>query len=152
MASNGTETEALEAVGPRDRAMAQESVEIVRHSIEAWNGRDLTTWTASLHPDAEIDWSRSRAPFKDVYRGRDGIETFWDVFWSTFEDVHIEAHGFTEVGSEVVVPITAHMRGREGIEVISRNALTFWVENGQITRLRMFQEQAEALEAVGLRE
>jgi SnoaL-like domain len=68
---------------------------------------------------AEIDWSRSRAPFKDVYRGRDGIETFWDVFWSTFEDVQVETHGFTKAGSEVVVPITVHMRGREGIEVIS---------------------------------
>jgi hypothetical protein len=40
--------------------MSRENVEIVRHSIEAWNGRDLATWTASLHPDVEIDWSRSR--------------------------------------------------------------------------------------------
>jgi ketosteroid isomerase-like protein len=144
--------EALAAVGLREPAMSQQNVEIVRHSIDAWNGRDLTTWTASLQPDAEIDWSRSRAPFKGVYRGRDGIETFWDVFWSTFEDVQVETHGFTEVGSEVLVPLTVHMRGREGIEVISRNALTFWVENGQIIRLRMFQEEAEALEAVGLGE
>jgi ketosteroid isomerase-like protein len=132
--------------------MPLEKVEIVRRSIDAWNERDLTKWTASLQPDAEIDWSRSRAPFKGVYRGRDGAETFWDVFWSTFEDVQVEAHGFTEVGSEVVVPNTVHMRGREGIEVIARTALVFWVENGQITRLRLFQEQAEALEAVSLRE
>ena len=76
----------------------------------------------------------------------------FDVFWSTFEDVQIETHGFTEVGSEVVVPNTAHMRGRDGIEVIGRNALVFRVENGQITRLRLFQEQAEALEAAGLSE
>jgi ketosteroid isomerase-like protein len=132
--------------------MSQVNVEIVRRSMAAWNGRDLTTWTASFRAAAEIDWSRSRAPFKGVYRGRDGIETFWGVFWSTFDDVQIEAHGFTEVGSEVVVPNTVHMRGREGIEVIARTALVFWVENGQITRLRLFQEQAEALEAVGLRE
>jgi ketosteroid isomerase-like protein len=132
--------------------MSQENVEIVRRSIEAWNGRGLTTWTASLHPDAEIDWSRSRAPFKGVYRGRDGAETFWDVFWSTFEDVQVETHGFTDVGSEVVVPNTVHMRGREGIEVITRTALVFWVENAQITRLRLFQGQAEALKAVGLSE
>jgi ketosteroid isomerase-like protein len=61
-------------------------------------------------------------------------------------------HGFTEVGSEVVVPNTAHLRGREGIEVIARSTFVFTVENGQITRLRMFQERAEALEAVELRE
>jgi len=73
--------------------MSQENIEIVRRSIEAWNGRGLTTWTASLHPDAEIDWSRSRAPFKGVYRGRGGAETFWDVFWSTFEDVELRRTG-----------------------------------------------------------
>jgi ketosteroid isomerase-like protein len=124
----------------------------VRRSIEAWNGRDLARWIASLHPEAEVDWSRSRAPFKGVYRGRDGIETFWDFFWSAFTDVQIEAHSLTEAGSEVVVWNTAHMRGREGIEVSARTGLVFTVENGQITCLRLFQEPAEALEAVGLSE
>jgi ketosteroid isomerase-like protein len=70
--------------------------------------------------------------------------------WSTFEDVQLEIHGFTEVGSEVVVPNTAHVRGRQGIEVIGRSTFVYTVENGRITRLRLFQERAEALEAVGL--
>jgi ketosteroid isomerase-like protein len=130
--------------------MSQENVEIVRRSIEAWNGRDLARWFATFHPDAELDWSRSRAPFKGVYRGRDGIETFWEVFWSTFSDVQIEIHSLTQAGSEVVVSNTAHMQGREGIEVVARSALVNTVENGQITCLRLFQEEAEALEAVGL--
>jgi ketosteroid isomerase-like protein len=132
--------------------MSQENVEIVRRSIEAWNRRDLGAFLALFHPDAEMDWSRSRAPFKGVYRGRGEQETFWDLFWSTFADVQIEAHEFIEAGSEVVVLNTAHMRGRDGIEVIARSALVNTVENGQITRLRLFQERAEALEAVGLRE
>jgi ketosteroid isomerase-like protein len=80
------------------------------------------------------------------------LEVFWDAFWSTFEDVQLETHGFTEAGSEVVVPNTAHPRGREGIEVVARSTQVFTVENGQITRLRMFHERAEALEAVGPRE
>jgi ketosteroid isomerase-like protein len=132
--------------------MSKENLELVRRSFEAWNRRDLTSWWAFVHPGVEVDWSRSRAPFKGVYRGRDRIEAFWEVFWLTFEDVQIETHGFTEVGSEVVVPNTAHMRGREGIEVIGRNALVFRVENEQITRIRLFQGQAEALEAAGLSE
>ena len=107
---------------------------------------------ALFRSDAEIDWSRARGPFKGVYRGHGEHEAFWDVFWSTFEDVQIETYGFTEAGSEVVVPNTAHLRGREGIEVIARSTFVFTVENGQITRLRMFQERAEALEAAGLSE
>jgi ketosteroid isomerase-like protein len=132
--------------------MSEENVKIVRRSFEAWNRRDLRTWLAFFHSDAEVDWSRSRSPFKGVYRGHQEIETFWDVFWSTFEDVQLETHDFIQAGSEVVAPNTAHMRGREGIEVIARTALVFTVENGQIARLRLFDEHDEALEAVGLSE
>jgi len=130
--------------------MSLENVEIVRRSLDAWNQRDLESWRTFVHLDLEVDWSRSRAPFRGVYRGLSRVEIFWDLFWSAFENVQIETHGFTEIGSEVVVPNTAHMRGRDGIEVTARSALVFKVEDGQITRLRMFQEQAEALEAAGL--
>ena len=130
--------------------MSQENVETVRRHVEAWSGCDLKTWLATFRPDGEIDWLRSRGPLKGVYRGRGELESFWSEFWSTFEEGHLEAHGFTAAGSELVVPNTAHFRGREGIEVIARSTLVFTVEDGQITRLRLFQEQAEALEAVGL--
>ena len=129
-----------------------ENVEVVREHIEAWNRRDLGAYLASFASDAEIDWSRSRAPHKGVYRGHGEIETFWDLFWSTFENVQVEMHGFIEVGREVVVPNTAHILGRHGIEVVARSTFVYTVENGQVTRQRLFQEKAEALEAAGLRE
>ena len=132
--------------------MSQENVEVVRQHVEAWNGRDLMTLLTLWRPDAEIDWSQSRGPLKGVYRGHRELEAFWNEFWSTFEDVQVETHGFTEIGSEVVVPNTAHMYGRDGIEVVARSTFVFTVENGQITRQRLFQEEAEALEAVGLKE
>ncbi len=132
--------------------MSEENVEAVRRHTEGWNDRDLRTWVASFHPDAEIDWSRSRGPLKGVYRGHGRRQVFWDEFWSTFEDVQLEVHGFTAAGSEVVVPNTAHMRGRHGNVVVARSTFVFTVEKGQITRLRLFQEQAEALEAAGLSE
>ena len=132
--------------------MSQENVEVVRAHFDARNRRDLTTLLALWRSDAEIDWSQSRGPLKGVYRGHRELATFWNELWSTFEVVQVEAHGFTEVGSEVVVPNTAHMQGRDGIEVIARSNFVYTVENGQITRLRMFQERAEALEAAGLSE
>jgi ketosteroid isomerase-like protein len=132
--------------------MSQENVEVVRRHTEAWNGRDLITLLTLWRSDAEIDWSRSRGPLKGVYCGHRELETFWNEFWSTFEEVQVETHGFTEAGSEVVTSNTAHMLGRDGIEVIARSNFVYTVENGQITRLRMFQERAEALEAAGLSE
>ena len=133
--------------------MSQENVEIVLRSIEVWNRRDLRAWLALFSSDAEIDWSRSRGPHKGVYRGHGEIEAFWDVWWSTFEDVQLETtHGFVEAGSEVVYSQTTHIRGREGIEVSARSTFLFTVEGGLITRFRMFDERAEALKAAGLRE
>jgi ketosteroid isomerase-like protein len=132
--------------------MSQENVEIVRRHIEAWNRRDLPTLLALWRSDAEIDWSRARGPLKGVYRGHREREAFWTEFWSTFEVVEVELSDFTETGPHVVALNTARMRGRYGIEVIARSAFVYTVEDGQITRLRMFQERAEALEAAGLRE
>jgi ketosteroid isomerase-like protein len=132
--------------------MSQENVEIVRRHIEAWNRRDLMTLFALWRSDAEIDWSRSRGPLKGVYRGHRELETFWSEFWSTFEVVDLELQGFRQAGSHVVASNTAHMRGRDGIEVIARNTSVYTIENGLITRLQMFQERADALEAAGLSE
>jgi ketosteroid isomerase-like protein len=129
-----------------------ENIGPVQRHTEAWNRRDLKTWLASFSPGAEIDWSRARGPFKGVYRGRARQEAFWNVFWSTFEEGHLETHGFMEAGSEVVVSNIAHFQGREGINVSARSTFVFTVEKGQITRFRLFQERAEALEAAGLSE
>jgi ketosteroid isomerase-like protein len=133
--------------------MSQENVEVVRRHIETWNRRDLTAWLALYSPDAEIDWSRARGPLKGVYRGRGERETLWNEFFFTFDEAQIKTpQGFTDAGSEVVVSNTTHFRGREGIEVSASSTWVFTVENGQITCLRLFQERAEALEAVGLTE
>jgi ketosteroid isomerase-like protein len=143
----------IETIGVHARyswTMSEETVETVRPHNEAWNRRDLTTWLGTFSSDAEIDWSRSRGPLKGVYRGPAELEVFWDAFWSTFKDVQVEMHRFMEVGSEVVVPNTAHVQGRQGIEVVARSTFVFTVENGKTTRLRLFQERAEALEAAGL--
>ena len=132
--------------------MSGEQAEAVRRHIEAWNRRDLAAWLASFSSGAEIDWSRSRGPLKGVYRGHAELEVFWEAFWSTFEDVQVEMHGFTAIGSELVVPNTAHVRGRQEIELVARSTFVLRVENGRITRLRMFQDRAGALEAAGQRE
>ncbi len=130
--------------------MSQEIVEVVRRGLEAFNRRDLAAGLATWSPDAELDWSRSNGPLKGVYRGHHGLESFWSEFWSTFETVELETHELTQVGHRVVVPNTAHMRGRDGIEVVAKSTFVFTVENGLTTRLEMFQERAEAFEAARL--
>ena len=70
-----------------------------------------------------------------MFRGHQGVESFWREFWSAFETVEIEIHELMPVGRSVVVPNTAHMRGREGIEVVANSTFVFTVENGLQTRV-----------------
>ena len=132
--------------------MSQENVEVVRRHVEAWNRCDLMTLSALWRSDGEIDWSRARGPLKGVYRGQRERETFWNEFWSTFEVVQLDLSDFRHTGPYVLASNTAHMRGRDGIEVTARNTSVYTLEDGLITRLQMFQERSEALEAAGLSE
>jgi ketosteroid isomerase-like protein len=132
--------------------MSQDNVEVARRAIEGYNEGDLEAVEACWHPDGAIDWSRSLGPFKGVYRGRGEREAFLNEFLSTFVETRFEANGFTEAGTEVVVPGAFHNRARQGMNVTARVTLVVTVENGLITRMRLFQEEADALEAVGLRE
>jgi ketosteroid isomerase-like protein len=129
--------------------MSQKNVEIVWRGIQAFNGRDLTRAFSVWSSDAEIDWSRSKGPLKGVYRGHAELKRFWGEVWSTFGTVEVKTHGFIQAGADVVIPNSAHLRGRDGIEVVARSSFVYRVERGQITRLRMFQELADAVEAAG---
>lgn len=132
--------------------MSQANVDVVLRMFKAFNRRDRITLEALWRSDAVIDWSRARGPLKGVYRGEDERRTFYDEFWSTFQSGRIDTYDVVEAGSEVVVPNTGHWQGRDGIEVAARSTFVFTVEHGLITRLRMFQDRAEALEAAGLRD
>jgi hypothetical protein len=93
---------------------------------------------------------RVPGPLKGVYRGHGGLEVFWDAFWSTFEDVQLELHGFTQVGSEVVVANTADVRGRDGIEVVARSTFVFTLATGRSLVFGCSKSRTRPLEAAGL--
>jgi ketosteroid isomerase-like protein len=125
----------------------EETIDLVRRGLDAFNRRDLTTALALWRSDGEIDWSRSQGPLKGIHRGHQGLEAFWMEFWSAFEEIEVEIHELTQIDSRVVVVNTAHLRGRDGIEVTATSTFLYTVEDGFLVRLEMFQEQAEAVEA-----
>ena len=129
--------------------MSTENVEVVRQSIGAYNRRDFDALRAICDPDVEVDWSTSRGLEAGVYQGVDEVLRFYRNFFETFEKSEIEPFDFIESGNSVVVPNTAHMRGRDGIEITARSAFVFEIRGGRVTRIRLYQETQEALEATG---
>jgi ketosteroid isomerase-like protein len=57
-----------------------------------------------------------------------------------------------DAGEHVVVLNSTLLCGRDGIEVVARSAPVVTVRSGRIVAWTFYQEKAEALEAVGLRE
>jgi len=132
--------------------MSQENVEIVKTKIDAYNHGD---WDAFLFKDAapgfEVDFSRAIGPWRGVFgldqslRVLGGMREIW-------ESARLEPQEFIEAGDLVVVPLTMHGRGRDGIEVVARLTFVWTIRNGAIERMVMYQSRQDAIEAVGLSE
>ena len=132
--------------------MSRENVEIVRRSFDAYSRRDIDALRTLNHPGLELDWSASGGSLAGVYRGFDEALRFYTEYYETFESTVVEPDRFVEIGALVVVPNVVHQRGRDGIEVTARSTLVFAVHDRQITSLCLYQDEADALKAVGLEE
>jgi ketosteroid isomerase-like protein len=132
--------------------MSQENVEVVRGAIDAYNRRDFAAIRAFNHPQVEVDWSASRGLEARIYQGEEDVMRFMQSFLGMFEQVKMEPDRFIESGDSVVVPNSAYLRGRDGIETVARSTIVFEVRSGRVARMRLYQETREALDAVGLRE
>ena len=131
--------------------MSQENVEVVRAALDAYTRRDFEAMRALNHSDVELDWSASRGLAAGVYRGLEEVFGVYRDYLGTFEEIVIEPERFIESGDTVVVPNTAQVRGRDGIETVARSALVFELRDGRVARICLYQETREALEAAGLR-
>src|SRR5262245_21452078 len=99
--------------------MSEENVEVVRRAIERFN--QAGNWDLNdIGPDFELDLSRSLGPQIGVFHGREQAERSLATFNSDWESMRMEPHEFIEMGDHVVVPWTAHLVGRDGIEVQAR--------------------------------
>ena len=132
--------------------MSQQNVDLVRRSIDAYNRRDFETLEQLNHPEVEVDWSASRGLQAGVYRGREEVLAFYNSFLGTFDEVKLEPERFIESGDSVVVPNSAQIRGRDGIETSARSALVFELRDGRVARICLYQETVEAFAAAGLEE
>ena len=132
--------------------MSQENVDVARRSIDAYNRRDVEALRALDHPDIELDFSASRGVEAGVYRGVEAVLRLQRTYFETFEEIVIKPDRFIDAGDSVVVPNVSRSRGRGGIEVPARSTFVFTVRDGEITRICLYQELEQALEAVGLHE
>jgi ketosteroid isomerase-like protein len=91
--------------------MAQESVEIVRATIDAWNRADFDAWIGAWDERAEFHPLRPRSNGR-AYCGHDGLRRFVAEIGEEWERVHFEVDEIRGAGEQVVALGRLRARGR----------------------------------------
>ena len=89
----------------------------------------------------------------DGYRGREGIERYFDEVQGTWEELRIFADDVRDLGDGVLVLGRTTARGRaSGVNVNAPIAIAFDFRGPKVSRCRAFLNHADARSAAGLEE
>ena len=96
--------------------MAQESIEIVRAAIEAWNRADFDAWIGAWDEHAEFHPLRAESK-GHAYHGHDGLRRFAVEMAEEWEELCFEVDEIRGAGEQVVALGRVRARGEtSGVE------------------------------------
>jgi ketosteroid isomerase-like protein len=128
-----------------------ENVEIVKRLMEAVDRRDIDAFAEVTTPDFEWLPVFAARVGGDVYRGREGIETFLgeiDEIWEEFRPLPEE---YRDLGDGVLGLGRLKTRGRSsGVPMDSPWGGVYDLRDGKVSRIRTFLDHAQASQAAGL--
>ncbi len=137
--------------------MSEENVELVTRLLEMFANRDHERAFDFYAPDIEWDASRLMEWIPDiagVYRGHDGVRTYWRRWLSAWKDLQFEVQDVRDGEGDEIVALIRNQRqwGRHsGIATeMPPYGLVFTIRGGKVARWRSYPDQDSALEAAGL--
>jgi ketosteroid isomerase-like protein len=146
-----TRQEALDAIG------LSENVEVVRRFIEALPraqaSGDWQPVLAEVHPEVEID-DLDISLDTERYRGHDSVRKWIGDWMESWESWRLEDVQVQPVGDDRAIGLfLVHAKGKgSGIELSRRDAMVCTLRAGKIEKGTYYNDQQQALEAVGLTE
>jgi len=127
--------------------MAQETLEWLRRSYDAFNARDLEAWMGAFDP--EITWQAAREdPDASLHVGRDGIRKYAEQWIEAWDDLRAEPLEIIEKGGCIVVWVRLTGRGRtSGLPLDMEQAQVMTLRDGMVLSVHEYFDRAEALQA-----
>jgi ketosteroid isomerase-like protein len=128
----------------------ESNLDVVHRFVDAFNRRDVDLVVADLYPDAELhEWPE--APGAQSYRGPDGFRRALEVWFDAWEWMEVVVKATEEVDERILVTLHQRAKGKGSeveVEIESYNVYTF--DDGKVTRMELFLNRDDALEAAGL--
>src|SRR5438874_2703735 len=130
--------------------MSQERIERLRTSYEAF-GRTGVTDVDFLAPEFELHQASSIIDTAGVFHGKDAVRDVMQELEESFEDLDMEIENLIAApDGEVVALVRIRGRGRGSrVEIDNHIAHVWSFRDDKAVRLVVYEEQTEALEAVG---
>ena len=131
--------------------MSQERVEIARRGIEAFNSGDVEALATDTTEDVELFAALAGAVEGGGFRGRVGIEAYFQITAETWAEFRILAEDYRDLGDRVLVVGRIWGRGRGSrVPVEAPNAIVMDFRGEEVWRIHSYFDPAEAMEDVAL--
>jgi ketosteroid isomerase-like protein len=131
--------------------MSQANVEALRRVYEGWERGDFTTSESLMEKNIVLVVTPS-FPTEGVWVGLDGVKKHTAQVLDAWESLTMAAESYTEAGDTVLVRVLQRGVGAgSGVSTEMRYFQVWSFRGGKAIRLEVIADEAEALEAVGLR-
>lgn len=135
--------------------VSEQNVEIVRRGMRAFNERDIEGLLATMHPEGEIELVGGFADImgQKVFRGTHEVRRFFSDWFTTFKTMNVEFERFLEAGEQIVALTRLNATVKESdVPVETLGAVVWSFRDGNTSRMALYYDRQEALEAAGLSE
>jgi len=128
---------------------SEANLETVRRAYEAFNRGDLVAFLAELDDEVHVDMTE-RVFNPDTYDGHEGVRRFYAEVREVWEDFRWDPEEIVGAGDKVAALVHSHGRGKgSGVKVDRRIGFVWTLRAGRATSIRLYVDQAKALEVAG---
>lgn len=129
--------------------MARDNVETVRGMYEAFSRGAIDACLECFDPAVEFSQPADE-PGSGTFHGHRGIAQAMGRWTAEWDDYRVEVEELTAFGDQVLARTRHHGRGKgSGVPVQQEIFQLLELGGGRIVRMRMYYDEAEALEAAG---
>ena len=117
---------------------------MVSRLLAAFNARELDDWMVLVTENLEVE-SRFSSVGGTIYRGREGVASWWRDLAEAWEPIEVELESSRDVGpDQTVVLITLHGKGRESRLSLDEPVALRWQWCGQCLARMEYMDRYEA--------